>query len=55
MNNHKRQLQDPEALLKLMDEYYTALYHQVNDPQRPTELAHRISRYFRPADLPNSR
>lgn len=55
MTKPKHQLQDPEALLKLMDEYYTALYYQVNDPQRPTELAHRISRYFRPTDLPNAR
>ena len=55
MTKAKRRLQDPSELLKLMDDYYTALYRQVNDPQRPPEFADRICRVFRPADLPNAR
>ena len=34
----------------MMDEYLTALYHQRHDPERPPELADRISRYYSPAD-----
>lgn len=47
--------QDIETWLKLWDDYITALYHECNDPQRPPEFTDRISRYFRPADLPNAR
>lgn len=40
-----------QAILKLWDDYYTALYHQINDPKRPPEQLGRISRFLRPADL----
>jgi len=55
MSKPKLLHQSPQELLKLMDDYYTALYHQLHDPQRPPELAGRISRYFRPTDLPHAR
>ena len=44
-----------QSLLKLWDDYYTALYRSAHDPQGPPELAGRICRYFRPADLSNAR
>jgi hypothetical protein len=47
--------QDVAHWLKLWDDYLTALYHQTNDPQRPSELTGGISCYFRPADLPYAR
>ena len=47
--------QDVAHWLKLWDDYLTVLYHQTNDPQRPSELTGGISRYFRPADLPYAR
>jgi hypothetical protein len=34
-----------------MDDYLTALYRQRHDPQRPPELADRISRHIHPTDL----
>jgi hypothetical protein len=55
MSNRKRKLAEPQELLTLMDDYLTALYKERHDPQRPSELADRISRYFRPADLPYAR
>ena len=55
MTKRKPPLPDLSELLKLMDDYHTALYHQVNDPQKPPELTDRICRVFRPADLPNAR
>lgn len=41
----------PQEMLKLLDDYYLALYRQHHDPQRPPELTDRICRYIRPADL----
>ena len=41
----------PQEMLKLLDDYYLALYHQRHDPQRPPEFPDRICRYIRPADL----
>lgn len=55
MTKRHQRLQTPQELLKLMDDYYTALYRQINDPERPPELPDRICRFFRPADLPNAR
>jgi hypothetical protein len=42
-----------QILLKLWDDYNTALYHQINDPQPPPtpEPLGRISRFIRPTDL----
>ena len=51
MPSRKRPKSDPQELLTLMDEYYTALYHQRHDPQKPPELTDRICRFIRPADL----
>jgi hypothetical protein len=51
MSKRKRPLPDPQELLTLMDNYLTALYHQRHDPERPPELADRICRHIRPADL----
>jgi hypothetical protein len=42
---------NPQELLTLMDDYYTALYRQRHDPQRPPELPDRICRFIRPTDL----
>ena len=50
MSNRKHQPASPQELLTLMDDYLTALYHQRHDPERPPELADRISRYIRSAD-----
>ena len=50
MSNRKHPLPDPQELLTLMDDYLTALYHQHHDPERPPELAGRISRRIRSAD-----
>ena len=46
-----------QALLKLLDDYYLARYHEINDPEPPRapEQLGRVSRYFRPADLGNTR
>jgi hypothetical protein len=46
-----------QTLLKLWDDYYLALYHQINDPEPPRapEQLGRVSRYLRPADLGNAR
>lgn len=46
-----------QAILKLWDDYYLALYQQINDPQPPStpEPLSRISRFLRPADLGNAR
>jgi hypothetical protein len=41
----------PQEMLKLLDDYYLALYRKANDPQRPPELTDRICRHIRPADL----
>ena len=51
MSNRKHPLPDPQELLTLMDDYLTALYNQRHDPESPPELASRISRRIRPADL----
>jgi cobalamin biosynthesis Mg chelatase CobN len=51
MSNRKRPAATPQELLTLMDSYLTALYHQRHDPERPPELADRICRHIRPADL----
>ena len=51
MSNRKPVKASPQELLTLMDEYLTALYRQRHDPERPPELADRICRYIRPADL----
>jgi hypothetical protein len=51
MAKPKRPLASPQELLTLMDEYYTALYHQRHDPTRPPELPDRICRFIRPTDL----
>ena len=50
MSNRKRKPASPQELLTLMDDYLTALYHQLHDPQRPPELPDRICRYIRLAD-----
>ena len=50
MSNRKRPLPDPQELLTLMDDYLTALYHQRHDPERPPELAGRISCHIRLPD-----
>ena len=50
MSNRKHPLPDPQELLTLMDDYLTALYHQRHDPERPPELAGRISCYIRLPD-----
>ena len=47
MSNRKQPLPDPQELLTLMDDYLTALYHQRHDPERPPELAGRISCHIR--------
>ena len=46
-----------QAILKLWDDYYTARYYEINDPQPPAtpEPLGRISRFLRPADLANTR
>lgn len=54
MKNPKR-TSDPQELLRLMDDYLVALYHDRHDPKRPPELTDRICRVFRPTDLPNAR
>lgn len=51
MTKRKRVKASPQELLKLMDDYLTALYHQHHDPERPPELADRISRFISPADF----
>ena len=51
MSNRKRKQASPQELLTLMDDYLTVLYHQRHDPERPPELADRICRFIRPADL----
>ena len=51
MSSQKQALANPQELLTLMDDYYTALYHQRHDPTRPTELPGRICRFIRPTDL----
>lgn len=55
MPKRKRFKASPQEMLKLLDDYYLALYHEANDPKRPPELIGRISRYFRPTDLPHAR
>ena len=50
MSNRKHQPASPQELLTLMDDYLTALYHKHHDPERPPELAGRISRRIRSAD-----
>jgi hypothetical protein len=42
-----------QTLLKLWDDYYLALYQQINDPEPPPtpEPLGRISRFIRPTDL----
>lgn len=47
----KRKPASPQEMLKLLDDYYLALYRQHHDPQRPPELTHRICRHIRPTDL----
>ena len=51
MAKTKRLQTSPQELLTLMDEYYTALYHQRHDATRPPELPDRICRFIRPTDL----
>ena len=45
--------QEIQSILKLWDDYYTARYQEINDPQPPAtpEPLGRISRYLRPTDL----
>ncbi len=47
--------QDIKTWLQHWDDYFLALYHECNDPQKPSEYTDRISRYFRPTDLPYAR
>lgn len=51
MPKRKRLKASPQEMLKLLDDYYLALYRQHHDPQRPPELADRICRHIRPADI----
>lgn len=51
MSNRKRKQASPQELLTLMDDYLTALYRQRHDPERPPELADRVSRFISPADF----
>jgi len=53
MTKRKPTNQQISSLLNLLDDYHTALYHQINDPQPPStpEPLGRISRYIRPTDL----
>lgn len=51
MPKRKRLKASPQEMLKLLDDYYLALYRQHHDPQRPPEFADRICRHIRPADL----
>ena len=53
MTKRKPTNQQISSLLNLLDDYHTALYHQINDPQPPPtpEPLGRISRYIRPTDL----
>ena len=51
MANRKRLKASPQELLTLMDDYITALYRDLHDPQRPPELTDRICRFIRPADF----
>jgi hypothetical protein len=45
--------QEIAAILKLWDDYHTALYFKINDPEPPPtpEPLGRISRFIRPTDL----
>lgn len=45
--------QEIRAILNLLDDYYLARYHEINDPGPPPapEPLGRISRFLRPADL----
>ena len=43
-----------QKLLKQRDEELLALYHQINDPQRPPEPFDRILRIFSRTDLGES-
>lgn len=47
--------QDIKTWLQHWDDYFLSLYHERNDPQKPPEYTDRISRYFRPTDLPYAR
>jgi hypothetical protein len=51
MSNRKRKPASPQELLTLMDDYLTTLYRQRHDPERPPELADRVSRFIRPTDI----
>lgn len=51
MTKRKTPALTPEQLLAQMDDRLTALYHSRHDPERPPELADRISRFIRPADV----
>lgn len=51
MPKRKRLKASPQEMLKLLDDYYLALYRQRHDPERPPELTDRICRYIRPADI----
>lgn len=46
-----------QAILSLWDDYYTARYHEINDPEPPAapEQLGRISRFLRPTDLGDAR
>ena len=45
--------QEIRAILNLLDDYLTARYHQINDPEPPPapEPLGRVSRLICPADL----
>ena len=53
MTKRKPTNQQISSLLNLWDDYHTALYNKINDPQPPStpEPLGRISRYIRPTDL----
>lgn len=51
MTKRKPPQATPQEMLKLLDDYYLALYRKANDPQRPPELTDRICRHIRPADI----
>ena len=36
------------------EQYHSALYFEINDPERPPEQLGRVSRLLRPADLGKS-
>jgi hypothetical protein len=51
MANRKRLKASPQELLTLMDDYFTALYRDRHDPERPPELTHRDRCFISSANL----